>query len=198
VSSDLLERPGSLVHRYYDPTTGQFLSVDPLVDATGTPYAYADDDPVNSTDPTGLGGGGEYCFPAGTPANQRHGEPVCPQFNSQGQEIGPGAASGWSSLCVNTLFFEGCIGYNASTGQPYLSGGVGIGVPGVTASAGKVHGGPTSQVTSGLSFHAGGQYYVGGGYVQTGSCPTGEGARGTYVSIGTPGAGAFWTWGFGF
>jgi hypothetical protein len=30
----------SLVNRYYDPATEQFLSVDPLVDETGTPYAF--------------------------------------------------------------------------------------------------------------------------------------------------------------
>ena len=42
------------VGRYYDPATGQFLSVDPLVDETGQPYAYAGDDPVNGSDPTGL------------------------------------------------------------------------------------------------------------------------------------------------
>jgi RHS repeat-associated protein len=42
------------INRYYDPTTGQFLSVDPLVDATGQPYAYTGDDPVNGVDPLGL------------------------------------------------------------------------------------------------------------------------------------------------
>jgi RHS repeat-associated protein len=42
-----------LIHRYYDPSTGQFLSVDPLVDETTRPYAYADDDPVNAKDPGG-------------------------------------------------------------------------------------------------------------------------------------------------
>ena len=45
----------SLVHRYYDPSTGQFLSVDPLVDQTGTPYAYTGGDPVNLEDPGGMG-----------------------------------------------------------------------------------------------------------------------------------------------
>jgi len=43
-----------LIGRYYDPATGQFLSVDPLVDETGQPYAYTGDDPVNNSDPTGM------------------------------------------------------------------------------------------------------------------------------------------------
>jgi RHS repeat-associated protein len=43
-----------LIHRYFDPSTGQFLSVDPLVDQTGQPYAYTGDDPVNGVDPLGL------------------------------------------------------------------------------------------------------------------------------------------------
>jgi RHS repeat-associated protein len=40
--------------RYYDPATGQFLSRDPLEDSTLQPYAYADNNPTNTTDPTGL------------------------------------------------------------------------------------------------------------------------------------------------
>jgi hypothetical protein len=42
------------VHRYYDPATGQFLTVDPVVSATGAPYFYADDDPADAKDPAGL------------------------------------------------------------------------------------------------------------------------------------------------
>jgi RHS repeat-associated protein len=37
--------------RYYDPSTGQFLTPDPL--NAEVPYAYAGDDPVNLSDPTG-------------------------------------------------------------------------------------------------------------------------------------------------
>ncbi len=40
--------------RSYDPTTGQFTTFDPAIDATGQPYAYAGNNPILNTDPTGL------------------------------------------------------------------------------------------------------------------------------------------------
>ena len=40
--------------REYDPSTAQFLSVDPIVAVTQAPYNYAGDNPVNLADPTGL------------------------------------------------------------------------------------------------------------------------------------------------
>ncbi len=43
-----------LLHRYYDPSTGQFISVDPGVDQTMEPYGYASGDPVILKDPSGL------------------------------------------------------------------------------------------------------------------------------------------------
>lgn len=43
-----------LINRYYDPTTGQFLSMDPLVEQTSQPYEYARDNPINFDDPSGL------------------------------------------------------------------------------------------------------------------------------------------------
>jgi RHS repeat-associated protein len=39
--------------RNYDPTTAQFMSVDPLVWLTRTPYTYTNDNPLNFMDPTG-------------------------------------------------------------------------------------------------------------------------------------------------
>jgi RHS repeat-associated protein len=42
--------------RYYDPATAQFLTIDPLVEMTHSPYAYVDSNPLNGTDPTGLCG----------------------------------------------------------------------------------------------------------------------------------------------
>ena len=52
--------------RYYDPVTTQFLTVDPLVDATRAAYTYASNNPLTFTDPSGLcetyamGKGGGY------------------------------------------------------------------------------------------------------------------------------------------
>jgi RHS repeat-associated protein len=40
--------------RYYDTTTAQFVTRDPLSAATGRPYAYAGGNPANRTDPSGL------------------------------------------------------------------------------------------------------------------------------------------------
>jgi RHS repeat-associated protein len=40
--------------RVYDPSTGQFLTRDPLAAISGEPYSYAGDNPLNRSDPTGL------------------------------------------------------------------------------------------------------------------------------------------------
>ncbi len=42
--------------RTYDPTTAQFMSVDPINELTRQPYTYALDNPLNLIDPTGLCG----------------------------------------------------------------------------------------------------------------------------------------------
>ncbi len=48
--------------RDYDPTTGRFLSVDPILDPTDpqqiNPYGYANNNPISESDPTGLLSGG--------------------------------------------------------------------------------------------------------------------------------------------
>lgn len=40
--------------RYYDPTTAQFLTVDPAVEQTLSAYGYTTNNPLNLIDPTGL------------------------------------------------------------------------------------------------------------------------------------------------
>jgi RHS repeat-associated protein len=51
--------------RTYDPATGQFLTIDPLVGETGAPYSYTEDNPVNGADPSGMSCGWEVwdCAP---------------------------------------------------------------------------------------------------------------------------------------
>jgi RHS repeat-associated protein len=68
--------------RYYDPTTGQFLSVDPALRVTGAPYSYAADSPVGAADPTG-NWAAQICFG------------ICIGYDSsqsglEGLQVGPG------------------------------------------------------------------------------------------------------------
>lgn len=52
--------------RWYDPNLGRFMSEDPAGFAGGlNPYTFADDDPVNGSDPSGLFAGGTFNFTGG-------------------------------------------------------------------------------------------------------------------------------------
>ena len=54
------------IDRYYDPSTDQFLSIDPLLAKSGQPYAFfTADDPLNVTDPLGELGCGSLPFGGG-------------------------------------------------------------------------------------------------------------------------------------
>jgi RHS repeat-associated protein len=67
-----------LIHRYYDPATGQFTSADPDAATTGEPYAYAGGDPVDATDPTGL------CAESWCPPPPAHGSNPAPSHYGPG------------------------------------------------------------------------------------------------------------------
>jgi RHS repeat-associated protein len=43
-------------HRFYDPTTGQFLTRDPINAITRSAYGYVYGNPLNMVDPSGLCG----------------------------------------------------------------------------------------------------------------------------------------------
>lgn len=70
-----------LDNRYYDPTTGQFITSDPLEAVTQQPYAYAGDDPINETDPTGLFGW----------------NPIS-DVEEAGSDVGGAASTAWSGI----------------------------------------------------------------------------------------------------
>jgi RHS repeat-associated protein len=81
--------------REYDPALGRFLSVDPVLDPTDPQslngYAYADNTPLNASDPTGLmrDGGGD-CSATDTCNVAGHPSSDCPPFCSpDGQPHGP-------------------------------------------------------------------------------------------------------------
>ena len=126
-----------LESRYYDPATAQFLTVDPAVAATGSPYGYAFGSPLNVGDPTGL-------------------DPSCTIWPSgdwcaaDGAEALAGAAqqsvAGWSELLSGKddlrhpdyVVLTGSVGVggitdsvtavlNLDNGNLYLGGGGGIG-----------------------------------------------------------------------
>jgi RHS repeat-associated protein len=55
-------------HRYYDPSTEQFMSVDREVADTDQPYVFVQGDPVNESDPSG----DLFCQPGGTCGSQQY------------------------------------------------------------------------------------------------------------------------------
>ena len=65
--------------RYYDPATGQFLSRDPMVATTRSPYGYVADNPLNGTDPSGL----DFGLPLGLCVHAPFGSTDCSGHLSQ-------------------------------------------------------------------------------------------------------------------
>ena len=143
-----------LIHRYYDPSTGQFVNVDPLVEETGQAYAYTRDDPVNGVDPDGDGAHG----PSGTASESCNGQDiqVCTASASSGCSV---ATNPQSSILGSTPYggpsvthagptieiYSGSLVYTISSSititgpdtNPYLSiesdGTLDISVPGGSA-----------------------------------------------------------------
>lgn len=144
-----------LRNRVYDPGTAQFLSVDPLAKLTSAPYNYAQDNPLNYEDPTGLGdwlglgisSPGEVLFPGGGSGQACIGGTV---------SLG-GVSVGLEGCYVHTPHGEGI----AIT--PSVTRGPGIGIN-VHAGAGESNACRVSEY-GGLFSQAGGSAELGtGGY----------------------------------
>ena len=221
-----------LIGRYYDPQTGQFLSVDPKVQATEQAYIYVGDNPVNASDPSGQGSQcynsnpkkQEECIakqnaewvaankacPSGyynsegrcyTPAATAAGMP-CPDVAADGMTClsaawnanNPfaGAPNGYVKICGVGLFggVGVCLAF-ADNGDVYIAPEVGVGTPGVTISSGVVNVCSSSSLLGGGSYDVGATPFgIGGGWSWN------SGASGPNWSVGTPGAGWFWSYGF--
>jgi RHS repeat-associated protein len=99
--------------RWYDPASGQFLSVDPLAAETGATYSYAGDDPTGATDPTGLDSWCGVLIPGGPVGSGCPPPPPIPNpFPALGQglrDLGNLESQGLTDLWsgVKSLFSSG-------------------------------------------------------------------------------------------
>jgi RHS repeat-associated protein len=107
-----------LINRYYDPSTDQFLSIDPDVATTDQPYVFTNDDPLNGTDPMGL------CWICSVFDSAVHGvsEVVLPI--NQIVEMGTFVRSNWLGFAGLTLdgVSTGLDAYGAVSDNPVASG----------------------------------------------------------------------------
>ena len=151
--------------RYYDPSTGQFVSVDPAVATTRSAYGYAAQDPLNETDATGLcvgTNGHDYGFHnpcpwSENPANPKyashdpaeaHGD-SCPHLSDDGLEcLDPawnkahpfgGDSPAYYYGCESLVVSEFCLDVT-SHGGVFFTGGVGLATPGSSAGVGYING----------------------------------------------------------
>jgi hypothetical protein len=109
------------VGRYYDPATGQFLSVDPSVASTEQAYIYTNDNPVYMTDPQGTetvgppGGGGSPYPQCGSPSTETYNiYEVCIQENEAGI-VGTGHAN-WEDFLMGLGVAAGIVAIGSGIG----------------------------------------------------------------------------------
>jgi RHS repeat-associated protein len=102
--------------RTYDPVTSQFLSRDPLTPITREPYSYAEDNPVDREDRSGLGSG----FPEGE-ISAPCVWPFCsppPSATGGVEQIGKGIAEGGRNAGEDVVHgAEGVVNWIAGEGE---------------------------------------------------------------------------------
>jgi RHS repeat-associated protein len=92
-----------LNHRYHDPTTGLFTSVDPLVSKTGDPYLYAAGNPTTLSDPSGLDPDTDARIRYRVQSQTRYWLSVTSQMKTQDGMVGAAGAreAVWMRLSLN-------------------------------------------------------------------------------------------------
>ncbi len=128
-----------IVARYYDPATGQFLTVDPDVATTLSPYGYVAGNPLNGADPSGDCGGlfGVVCEAWDATAGQVVHN--IQNFSTSSHTLGVcmnGGAGGFgvagSAQFCGVVRFVGVVPVGLGTTET-VSGGAGIGL-GITGT----------------------------------------------------------------
>lgn len=162
--------------RYYDPATAQFLTVDPKVATTLSPYGYVQGDPLNSSDPTGLDNCGLFAF-------------FCDAVSTAAQHV----AGAVGTLCVRNPFGgnnnNGGCGTTLSTSQGVTAIGITLGAASAVTGVGalvdaEALGG--SAVLGGLSVGTG----LGAGSLDLPGCLQGNKAACVGAFLGLAGASA--------
>ena len=100
-------RRSAIIARYYDPTIAQFLTVDPDVATTLSPYGYVQGDPLNGTDPSGDCGlwGSDTCL--GDAAGWVNNHVVQPVANYATHLCIRTGGGNWNSNVGGSLFGNG-------------------------------------------------------------------------------------------
>ena len=170
--------------RYYDPTTAQFLSVDPDVATTLSPYGYVYGDPLNASDPTGLG-----C----SAAPWDWGSCVADAWNSTGGQAVNFLQTGTVGLCVNGSIFGGfgvegsaCIVESHGFQHMGLTGsfGGGFGLGGSLSGGVEFSNAESPQDLKGPFFGGGGGFGPVAGEVQFGQNSCGQLIGVGYIGLG--------------
>jgi len=96
--------------RYYDPATGQFLTRDPAVTLTRSPYGYVDGSPLNLTDPNGMNWLSDGLSDAGNAAVRG------------AQAVGRAASDvGRGARAISLPFWSALLGTDRSTRQEWFA-----------------------------------------------------------------------------
>jgi len=136
-----------LNNRHYDPTTGVFISVDPLVTKTMQPCIYGGANPVTYSDPSGLCivPGSFSVNSDGTVTYTQMGGTECYNSDEDGHgNSGDGSDGGYGVASVN----HSVTGYIGTPGKADLVGGLKeIGI-GVAKTPGSIIGGASHIVTN--------------------------------------------------
>ena len=199
-----------LVSRYYDPSTGQFISVDPLVGITGQPYEYVNGDPLNFIDPLGLCNANVFSGSFWTKGNcisgavgGPNGGGSQPWYMSDPFKSNQGESPTRSQYvygCATFIVVQLCVDVT-NQGGIILSLGLGAGFPGISGGYGWIHRGQgesscqVDRYLQGPTLDASGGIGLGGSVIWGNEGRTGSHDWGSQFGLSTPGAGIFQEWG---